>query len=324
MVKQINVEVPLFLYMIASFLHMPVFQSIIYDKCCSSLYPNDEEYCKNSTAVNDDKDIQTFANYIFLYSNLCQTLTAVPTTILLGTFGDRRSRKLAMLVPFVGVVLADVNYIIQASKTSYNVYFLLISDLLFGVCGGYSAIIGTIFSYGAEETSQKGRSYRMAILEGSIGLGGTIGYFLSGYLLSSIGYEGVFVIELVLHAASFFFIVAFVVDCKREILPSDSFSCFFWIWTYVKEAVTTSVKRRYGYGRQIVVTILISFSFSYLVFSGNFLFIWFFPLSVVFLVGKSALKKFFCRIARYYVLLYEIRVKLVKHFVRRFSRCLLR
>lgn len=50
--------------------------------------------------------------------------------------------RIPMLIPFVGLILGDVNYIIQTAVMDANPYWLMISDVVFGVCGGFNAIIG--------------------------------------------------------------------------------------------------------------------------------------------------------------------------------------
>jgi hypothetical protein len=57
------------------------------------------------------------------------------------------SARRAMMIPFVGLILCDVNYIVQSANMDWSPYWLLVSDLLFGVAGGFTAIIGLLFAY---------------------------------------------------------------------------------------------------------------------------------------------------------------------------------
>jgi hypothetical protein len=47
-----------------------------------------------------------------------------------------------LLIPFVGLILSGVNYIIQSTFMSIDINWLLLSDALFGLSGGFTAIIG--------------------------------------------------------------------------------------------------------------------------------------------------------------------------------------
>ncbi|VDP04502.1 unnamed protein product [Soboliphyme baturini] len=286
-IKKVNVEPALFLYMISSFMHFPVFQSLIYQKACLQLYDGDEIYCGNVTAANRDVAVQTLANHVFLFSSLCLLLPSMPTTVMLGTFGDLVSRKISLLLPLVGLVLSDLSYLIQCHFKHLDVYILLISDLLFGIFGGFSALIASMFSYGADSTAVVNRSYRMALMEGSIGLGGMIGFLVSGPLLESAGFSAVFLVNIVIHTVVFAYVLLFV----RELPPRHSSLCsaanisrhahffstvvafFRLVETYLQQTCSTVVKTRHTHVRRCIVVVLMAFSVSYLVFSGAYPFV---------------------------------------------------
>ncbi|VDL82883.1 unnamed protein product [Nippostrongylus brasiliensis] len=172
--KSLRMEIPLFLYMLTSYLKYPVFQNLMYEKICLARYDQDIDLCSNVSAYYDDVAIQTEANQFYFLSSLILTLPSLFTTLVLGAVSDIWSIKVPLLVPFVGVIMATTNYIIQAAYMSLSVYQLLISDAVFAVCGA------TTLSYGVKTTATARRSIRIAGVEGAIGLGGTIGYALSG------------------------------------------------------------------------------------------------------------------------------------------------
>lgn len=87
-----------------------------------------------------------------------------------------------MMFPFIGLVISDFVYVFMAIKMNWNPYWLVLSDIIFGVCGGYISITSTIFSYSMRTTKFEYRSERVAALEGSIGVGSVVGSFLSGYI----------------------------------------------------------------------------------------------------------------------------------------------
>jgi hypothetical protein len=57
----------------------------------------------------------------------------------------------------------------------------IIADIIGGLTGGFPAVLGTCFAYAAS-MSKAGtrRSYRMAAMEGAMGVGGTVGYLILG------------------------------------------------------------------------------------------------------------------------------------------------
>ncbi|KAK6030342.1 hypothetical protein OSTOST_03529 [Ostertagia ostertagi] len=122
--QYIRMEIPLFLYMLTSFLKYPVFQNLIYEKACLARYAQDQGLCSNVTAYYNDKAVQADANYFYFLSSLVLTIPSLFSTLVLGA--------------------------------------------------------ATSLSYGVKTTKTSRRSIRIAGIEGAIGLGGTIGYVLSG------------------------------------------------------------------------------------------------------------------------------------------------
>ncbi|RCN36103.1 hypothetical protein ANCCAN_18009, partial [Ancylostoma caninum] len=103
---------------------------------------------------------------------------------------------------------------------SLSVYLLLISDAVFGICGGYISVISTTLSYGVKTTSTSRRSIRIAGIEGAIGLGGTIGYATSGTVREALGYSYTFLLMMALQVTAFFYILVFAKD--PEIADSEA------------------------------------------------------------------------------------------------------
>lgn len=63
------------------------------------------------------------------FSNLAMTLLALFTAPMVGTLSDAFSRKLAMLIPFAGVVVEDFLLIAQARyMREASVYWITASE----------------------------------------------------------------------------------------------------------------------------------------------------------------------------------------------------
>ncbi|CAI4228422.1 unnamed protein product [Auanema sp. JU1783] len=134
------------------------------------------------------------------------------STLFLGVVSDYWSIKIPLIIPFVGLILGTVNYIFQTIYIHSNIHWLLISDAIFGICGGYISIISTTMSYGVKTTGKNARSYRIAGMEGAIGLGGTIGYALSGTIRQAFGYDYTFLVILILQLIGLIYIIVLARD----------------------------------------------------------------------------------------------------------------
>lgn len=92
-----------------------------------------------------------------MLSSLVLLIPSIITSLILGSrkfcvqdlasslyflVSDSWSVKVPMLIPFVGHICGDVIYIIQAMNIEWNPYYLLISDLITGISGGFIAVIG--------------------------------------------------------------------------------------------------------------------------------------------------------------------------------------
>lgn len=209
-------EIPLFLYMLTSYLKYPVFQNLMYEKICLARNNQDMAFCSNVTAYYGDKTIQADANHFYFLSSIVLTLPSLFSTLALGAASDVWSIKIPLLIPFVGLILCTTNYIIQTAYMENSVYLLLISDAVFGGCGGYVSIISTILSYGVKTTSASRRSVRIAGVEGAIGLGGTVGYAVSGSVREALGYSYTFLLMLVLQVIAFFYILIFAKESEAS------------------------------------------------------------------------------------------------------------
>ncbi|VBB31154.1 unnamed protein product [Acanthocheilonema viteae] len=130
--------------------------------------------------ISSNKDLQAIANWILLWSSVAICSIGIFTSAMIGRFGDTKSRKAALLIPFSGLVL--------------EVYWLVGSEALFAVFGGYMSIFSAFFAYATDSVCNyppKCRSLIIAVLEGVIGFGGTVGYLCS-FLLKLLGFVGLF------------------------------------------------------------------------------------------------------------------------------------
>ncbi|KAK6751562.1 hypothetical protein RB195_003147 [Necator americanus] len=213
--KNIGMEIPLFLYMLTSFLKFPVFQNLMYEKVCLARHNQDFTFCSNVTAYHNDKTIQADANHFYFLSSVVLVLPSLFSTLALGAVSDVWSIKVPLMIPFLGLIMCTTNYIIQTAYMGLSVFLLLISDAVFGICGGFISVISTTLSYGVKTTSTSRRSVRIAGMEGAIGLGGTIGYATSGIIREALGYSYTFLLMLVLQVIAFFYILIFAKDVEK-------------------------------------------------------------------------------------------------------------
>uniref|UniRef100_A0A914ZSB8 Solute carrier family 46 member 3 n=2 Tax=Parascaris univalens TaxID=6257 RepID=A0A914ZSB8_PARUN len=198
-----RVAIPLCVYSITASMFHPVFQSLVYQKVCeqSETHLGILVNCTDRKSAATNQILQTEANTIILLCSVAMSLLGGISSALLGRLGDAKSRKMALLVPFGGLILADCTLILQSFFSYLSAHWLILSEALFAICGGYMSIISSCFAYASDAVSSspnKSRSRTVAILEGTLGLGGTIG-FLCAPLLPLVGFTTVFTAFSFLH-----------------------------------------------------------------------------------------------------------------------------
>ncbi|KAL6740995.1 hypothetical protein Aduo_014294 [Ancylostoma duodenale] len=188
---------------------LPVVQSMIYQKVCMLLSNETGIYdCVSALSeASKNQRIQTEANKIVLVASICICTAGILTSRLIGAISDKRSRKMSMLIPFTGLLLADGSLLLQAIFFDSTPYFFPLSELIFGCFGGYMAIISTSFAYitSIPGVTSKERSKSIARLEGALGVGGIMGFLISSQL-RAITYVNTFLFFIFVHVFCFCYI----------------------------------------------------------------------------------------------------------------------
>ncbi|EFP07276.1 hypothetical protein GCK72_013533 [Caenorhabditis remanei] len=269
--RMLGMEIPLFLYMLGSYLNYPVFQNLIYEKECLIKYEQNVTFCRDVSGYNKDLDIQAAANHFYFISSLTLLCPSLVTTLLLGAATDFWSIKIPLIIPYIGCILGTINYVFQSYFIHTSVYFLLISDALFGLCGGFIAIISTTLTYGVKTSMLRYRSYRIAGVEGAIGLGGTVGFALSGTIREACGYAVTFLIILGLQLIALLYLLILAKETEFEPVRPDEHTSLIsttgkQLISVIREFYRVLTKSRPF--RLILSLNLLAFGVEMLIFSG--------------------------------------------------------
>ncbi|VDM58552.1 unnamed protein product, partial [Angiostrongylus costaricensis] len=139
--------------------------------------------------------------------SICMCVAGMASSSFIGSVGDKRSRKLSMLVPFIGIILADITLLLQAIFFESSPYWFPFSELVFGCFGGYMTILSTSFAYitSIPRVKDSEKSKSVARLEGTLGVGSIVGFLISSQL-DIINYVNMFVMFIVVHIICFCYI----------------------------------------------------------------------------------------------------------------------
>ena len=192
--KIITAEPVLFLYMFARFLYFPLIQQYFFSRYgnqklqnTSYSFPNGS-FCITKKELNHyggngtSDSVEQSANYIILYGQIANTLPSVLAAVAFGPLSDRFGRKPIMLIISLGAGIQGLG-IIGIIHFRLNVYYFLLTSAISGVTGGFASMLTLCFSYIADVSTLKQRTWRIGVLESMIFLGGGIGQWGGGYWL---------------------------------------------------------------------------------------------------------------------------------------------
>ncbi|CAB3398727.1 unnamed protein product [Caenorhabditis bovis] len=199
-----SVYVTIILYSVTNSVFFPVFQSLVFFKSCVALSnSSDAAICHDNETFAKNDTIHSLANFVLLISSSGLCVTAFFTSRFIGRLSDRKSRKLAMLVPFVGLILSDLTIIVQVLLVELPPYLFIMSEIIYGLFGGYMSITSSAFAIiSAKHKDSTKRAKAIAWLEGTISFGSMIGFLISSQL-NLLDYFGMSVFFLCSHITAF-------------------------------------------------------------------------------------------------------------------------
>jgi len=192
----VGIELAGCLHAFSSGLHEVIRNNLILEKVCRVNLNLPESVCDDIQG-HDDKQvlIQQKATMLNLYITAIVTLPTVIAPLILGPWSDRHGRRLVMVLPVLGHMVAILVYLANVFFWSLPAEYLLFSSL-YCLGGGSVTLYLGIYSSLADTTSSSSRTARVSILDVAIILGWSVGNLLSAIVFQNLGYYGVFGLTL--------------------------------------------------------------------------------------------------------------------------------
>lgn len=134
------------------------------------------------------------ADYLTAFSFL-NNIPMVLAALLMGSYSDKRGRKIAMCAPVVGGMIR-ATFSVAIVYTQVNIKFLYVAAILEGIFGGSSVITLALYAYIADVSTHEKRSWRMLLLMVAESCGIAFAEISAGYLITYIGFILPFVLIL--------------------------------------------------------------------------------------------------------------------------------
>lgn len=225
--RETTVEPCLLVYMLCTAISSLAVQNMHLEKACRVNFDYGEEVCdrirdRNTTGLENQLiQIHSLVAKVVAWKFPLQTAIPAVMVIFVGAWSDKyKKRKICILFPFIGEILSNIGLLLA------TYYFkelplrttALIETLPAALSGSYIIIFMGMFSFMADRTTVENRTFRLGLVTICVTLGTPTGTALSGILLRTLGYYGVFSLLLALHTFSFLYGLLKLED----VLPSEA------------------------------------------------------------------------------------------------------
>lgn len=212
--RETTVEPCLFVYMLCTAISSLAVGNMHLEKACRVNFNFSEDVCdrirdRNTTGLeNEVIQIHSLVATVVAWKFPLQTAIPAVMVIFVGAWSDKyKKRKICILFPFIGEIFANIGLLLA------TYYFrelplsttALIEALPAALSGSYIIIFMGMFSFMADRTTVENRTFRLGLVTICVTLGTPTGTALSGILLRTLGYYGVFSLLLVLYTFSFLY-----------------------------------------------------------------------------------------------------------------------
>lgn len=114
-----------------------------------------------------------------MYINLGGFAVGVVMVTLLGSWSDRVGRKPVLVIASLGLALQATIYLL-VMYLQLPVGWFLVGRLLAALTGDFNTILAGCFAYVADVSSGRSRTFRVALLEASLGMAGMLAGAIGG------------------------------------------------------------------------------------------------------------------------------------------------
>ncbi|XP_023700914.1 proton-coupled folate transporter [Paramormyrops kingsleyae] len=209
----VTVEPVLFLSMFSLALQMPLYTQYLWERFSAAVgYDGTATRgCGNSSGPPDalEKEVETLTAHWSMYINLGGFAVGVVMVTLLGSWSDRVGRKPVLVIASLGLALQATIYLL-VMYLQLPVRWFLVGRLLGALTGDFNAILAGCFAYVADVSSGRSRTFRVAVLEASLGVAGMLAGAIGGPWRRAQGYTSPFWLALACNLAAAAYVFVFV------------------------------------------------------------------------------------------------------------------
>lgn len=163
----ITVEVTMFLYMMAFMLTTVVEQVFFVYKACTVDHKYSDEICRNiQDHENIKKEVQRTVSLFHQWDNIAGHVIPIILALFLGSWSDKRGRKLPLMMGLFGKLIYSVMIIVNANQPTWPLHYVIYTATIpMAFTGADLAIFAACFAYISDISSVKNRTLRITVLD---------------------------------------------------------------------------------------------------------------------------------------------------------------
>ncbi|CAH1778808.1 unnamed protein product [Owenia fusiformis] len=258
--RLIVVEPVLFCLVIGALASAPLMQQYIYAELAEEMNitlvnnNDDNTQCKyvNETSVEylNEQRVQQQTSYWMIYITITYGLPAIFSTMILGSYSDKKGRKICLILPIIGETFRSLTVALVVIF-HLPLPLLLVGTFVSGSTGSFLTALAGCNAYITDTTSINGRTIRLVIMTAVLGVGQALAYIGTGYLVQISGFLYPFIGIVVILLLSLLYTVFLVPETVPK-MPKEA--------NLIKDRVVKSVlifTKDNGTNRQKVLLMLL-------------------------------------------------------------------
>ena len=193
-------ELTLFLYYFGKSLYISFLPNYCYYKACHYLRGDNCSFSLNQTRISNHcnesrivNEIEEYSSYLLLVAQLVYTSLAIPATFLSGPLSDTFGRK-PILITAIFASVASALCFCMVEIFNLPPYYIVLCSLLDGIFGNHMVVQVGVAAMSIDRSTERARTQRMGVLEGTLLLANVCAHLVSGYIISALGFLGTFML----------------------------------------------------------------------------------------------------------------------------------
>ncbi|XP_053211378.1 uncharacterized protein LOC128395018 [Panonychus citri] len=231
LIKLLRIDIYMMLFFISFSISGVSLNQLVEDKICLNELNLNQSICLN--LEHTDADQEEAKNYVLStaavfknYQTIISTVPGMFLSLFIGYWIDTYPSHLKYILaaPALGGTIGSLIVIYNCLHFKLDFMFMLISDLIRGLSGGFATIYTGVYTYITRKTPAKFRAIRFAILEFFSFIATPISLYLGGYILTTDpwldnqprNYISVFLVSAICSTLAFFWVLIFVRDADSN------------------------------------------------------------------------------------------------------------